>query len=91
MLVTIDTSLVPTPILSPVVRKNNTTIAARRCPVADPPWLTSRCKNGCNLQLVDVLIELADTFLTGLIQMSLPLDPQDDNLPLGWLGPSSRS
>lgn len=62
MLVTIDTSLVPTPTFSPIVRKNNTTVAARRCPVADPPWLTSLCNDGCNLQLADVLIQAGRHF-----------------------------
>jgi hypothetical protein len=62
MLVTIDTSLVPTPTFSPIVRKNNTTVVARRCPVADPPWLTSLCNNGCNLQLADVLIQAGRHF-----------------------------
>lgn len=62
MLVTIDTALVPTPIFSPIVRKNNTTVDARRCSVADPAWLINLCNNGCNLQLADVLIQAGRHF-----------------------------
>jgi hypothetical protein len=62
MLVTINTALIPTPTFSLIVRKNNTTVDARRCPVADPTWLTGLCTNGCNLQLADVLIQAGRHF-----------------------------
>jgi len=62
VLVTIDTSLVPSPTFSLIVRKNNTSKPIRRCPVADPPWLTSLLSSGCNLQLADVLVQAGRHF-----------------------------
>ncbi len=62
MLVTIDTSLIPSPTFWLSVRKNNTNKAVRRCPVPDPAWLQSMLESGCNLQLTDVLLQAGRHF-----------------------------
>src|SRR4030088_1379153 len=62
MLVTIDTSFIPSPTFSPIVRKNITNRVARRCTVADPDWLTSLLNTGCGMQLADVLVQAGRHF-----------------------------
>jgi hypothetical protein len=66
MLVTIDTSLIPSPMFSPIVRKNITSRPVRRCPVADPSWLTTLLNTGLNMQLADVLVQAGRHFADSL-------------------------
>jgi hypothetical protein len=62
MLVTIDTSSIPTSSFNIIARKNATNRVARRCPVPDPDWLTKLVANGSALQLEDVVLQAGRHF-----------------------------
>jgi hypothetical protein len=57
MLVTVNTSFIPPENFRLLVRKNATTKPARRCPVADPPWLAGLLASGCQLQVKDIVLQ----------------------------------
>src|SRR5271165_6526673 len=62
MLITIDTSRIPSDGFSLAVRKNGTNRAARRCPTPDPSWLTTAIEKGCQLQLENVVLQAGRHF-----------------------------
>lgn len=62
MLVTVDTSSIPAESFGVIARKNATNRVARRCPVADPSWLTTLLADGRALQLEDVVLQAGRHF-----------------------------
>jgi hypothetical protein len=62
MLVTIDTSFIPSTPFKVLARKNATNVFSRKCPVPDPPWLTNLLASEFVLQLENVLVQAGRHF-----------------------------